>query len=197
MKNGGYSDSGCSGWAYGWFPGTGNVISTISEYYVFSIFSESKIFSVVLLKKDGILVLTRISSGSKGFYRKTLKTPIWNLPLSWWQNDENDWTKVNNIIQLAWECHYMIMKDSPRVGKPFGNANNAFCVAITAQMYDFLMKNHGKSLVFHSFPCQNFPVVSPQPPPCLPRDIGGPSGIIREAINSLAQPAIALWRSQQ
>ena len=133
------------------------------------VFSESKIFSVVLLKKDRILALTRISSGSKDFYRKTLKTPIWNLPLSWWQNDENDWTKVNNNIQLAWECHYMIMKDSPRIGKPFGNTNNAFCVAITTQMYDFLLKNHGKSLGFHSFPRQNFPVVSPQPPPCLPQ----------------------------
>ena len=34
-------------------------------------------------------------------------------------------------------------------------------------MYDFLLKNDGKSLIFHGFLCQNFPVVSPQQPPCL------------------------------
>ena len=38
--------SGCSGWAHGSFPGTGNVISSISEKFYFSKFSESRIFSV-------------------------------------------------------------------------------------------------------------------------------------------------------
>ena len=51
----GYSDSGCSRWTDGWFPGTGNVIYNISENFYFSKNSDSKNFSVDLLETDGIL----------------------------------------------------------------------------------------------------------------------------------------------
>ena len=63
----GYSVSGRAGLTYGWFPGPGDVISNISENYIFSKFSESKIFSGTLLGKGRILALTRISCDSKGF----------------------------------------------------------------------------------------------------------------------------------
>ena len=32
---------------------------------------------------------------------------------------------------------------------------------------DFFIKNEAKPMIFHGFPCQNLPTVSPQWPPCL------------------------------
>ena len=31
----------------------------------------------------------------------------------------------------------------------------------TSKNHDFFMKNQAKSLIFHGFPCQNFPAVNP------------------------------------
>ena len=31
----------------------------------------------------------------------------------------------------------------------------------TSQNHDFFIKNQAKSLIFHGFPCQNFPTVNP------------------------------------
>ena len=51
---------------------------------------------------------------------------------------------------------YTCRKQCSSPGKASENAYSGLWGAITIKIHVFLLKNQGKSLIFHGFPCQNF-----------------------------------------
>ena len=182
MDFGGYCDPEAGVCIFKRFPGPGALFTTSINIFIFRNIlnrnfptSFSRKCSKIMAKSSAETIFHH---NRESYWNaiKTLSDTIWKIMAIVMTKRKIlvDEFATHNFSQNIFV--YTCRKQCPCPGKSSENAYNGFRVAITSKIHDFLLKNQGKSLIFHGFLCQNFPTVNPQQPPCLPQGSSPPLG---------------------